>query len=112
VAISANANNQPRCSRPSLELSQHYNLNKIIGRSLEFFALQKIGMTSLKDWLGGMGQKIQLIYCINPNTKSGLGVGEINLAMVNRSNFMHYSQAQTATFDVLSGGTIKSLSQF
>ena len=50
VIISANANNQPGCSRQFCELPQHDNLNKIIGRSLEFFATQKIGMTGYKSY--------------------------------------------------------------
>jgi len=82
VIISANANNQLGCSRQFCELPQHDNLNKIIGRSLEFFAMQKIGMTkdriigrsldvfwrkrgmtSLKNWRGGMVVLLSRLFC-------------------------------------------------
>ena len=42
-----NVNNQPRSSRRIFNPPQDDKLNKLIGRSLEFFATQKIGMTLL-----------------------------------------------------------------
>ena len=42
-----NVNNQPRSSRRIFNPPQDDKLNKLIGRFLEFFAMQKIGMTLL-----------------------------------------------------------------